>query len=235
LDLICRKLDLRPGERFLDVGCGWGALVRHAAIGYGAEATGCTLSRAQYEYSTARAGSRVNVLDCDYEDVSGRFDKIASVGMFEHVGRRGAARYFRKLAGMLEPRGLLLHHSIARPEGLRDDAASLFVRRYIFPGGQLIHLHEMIRAAEEAGLETLDVESLRPHYALTCRLWEQRLSARREEALRLVDEPTFRAWRVWLAACSLDFEAGVNSVYQVLFNRRGAPRDHLTREALYSR
>ena len=112
---------------------------------------------------------------------------------------------------------------------MREDAASLFVRRYIFPGGQIIHLHEMIRAAEEAGLETLDVENLRPHYALTCRLWEQRLAAHREAALRLVDERTYRAWRVWLAASSLNFEAGFNSVYQVLLSKRGVSHRRISR------
>ena len=153
-----------------------------------AEATGCTLSHAQHAYAVARLDGRAHVLECDYRDLAGRYDKIASVGMFEHVGRRGASQYFRKMADLLAPDGLYLHHAIARPQGVREDAANLFVRRYIFPGGQFIHLHEMIRAAEEAGFEVLDVENLRPHYALTCRLWEQRLAARREAALRLVDE-----------------------------------------------
>jgi cyclopropane-fatty-acyl-phospholipid synthase len=220
LNLICRKLDLHRGERFLDVGCGWGALVEHAAARYGVEATGCTLSRAQHGYAAARLTGRVRVLDCDYRDLDGSYDKIASVGMFEHVGRRRAPQYFRKMAELVAPDGLYLHHAIACPQGLRDDAASLFVRRHIFPGGEIIHLHEMIRAAEEAGFEALDVESLRPHYARTCRLWEQRLRTHREAALRLVDERTFRAWRVWLAASSLSFEDGLKNVYQILLARR---------------
>jgi cyclopropane-fatty-acyl-phospholipid synthase len=224
LDLICRKLDLRPGERFLDIGCGWGALVEHAAAGYAADATGCTLSHAQHAYAVARLDGRAHVLECDYRDLAGRYDKIASVGMFEHVGRRGAARYFRIMADLLAPDGLYLHHAIARSQGAGEDAANLFVRRYIFPGGQFIHLHEMIRAAEESGFEVLDVENLRPHYALTCRLWEQRLSARREDALRLVDVETYRAWRIWLAASSLSFEDGFNSVCQVLLGKRGSRR-----------
>ena len=232
LNHICRKLDLQPGDRFLDVGCGWGALIQHAANEYGAVATGCTLSHAQHDYA-ARLDGRARVVECDYRALTGRYDKIASVGMFEHVGHRGAAQYFRKVADLLEPDGLFLHHAIARPEGVSDDAASLFVRRYIFPGGQLIHLHEMLREAERAGLETIDVEDLRPHYALTCRLWEQRLAARREAALRLVDERTFRAWRLWLAASSLNFEVGAGSVYQVLLGKRGAPRRYLTRDNMY--
>jgi cyclopropane-fatty-acyl-phospholipid synthase len=174
------------------------------------------------------------VLKCDYRHLTGRYDKIASVGMFEHVGRRRAPQYFRKMAELLTPDGLFLNHAIARSEGSGDDAASLFLRRYIFPGGALIRLSETIRAAEDAGLEALDVENLRPHYALTCRLWEHRLAARREEALRLVDERTFRAWRIYLAAAALGYEEGQDSVYQVLLSRRGAPRRQLTRESMYA-
>lgn len=234
LSHICRKLDLHPGERFLDVGCGWGALVRHAAVQYGAVATGCTLSRAQYAYAIAGLDSGAQFLECDYRNLDGRYDKIASVGMFEHVGRRRAHGYFRKMADLLAPNGLFLNHAIARAQGVRDDAASLFVSRYIFPGGQLIHLWETIRAAEASGFEVLDVENLRPHYALTCRRWGQRLTANRDAALRLVDEPTFRAWRIWLAASALSFEDGLNSVYQVLMSKRGAPRRRLERENMYS-
>lgn len=234
LNHICRKLDLQPGERFLDVGCGWGALIELAAAQYGVEATGCTLSHAQYNYAAARFEGRAHVLGCDYRDLAACYDKIASVGMFEHVGRRRAPQYFRKMADLLAPGGLFLNHAIARPEGVQDDSASLFLRRHIFPGGEFLHLGETIRAAEDAGFEVLDVENLRPHYALTCRHWGQRLAAQREAALRYVDEQTFRAWRVWLAASSLSFEDGLNSVYQVLLCKRGAPRRRLTRENIDS-
>jgi cyclopropane-fatty-acyl-phospholipid synthase len=235
LDHICRKLDVRPGERFLDIGCGWGALLAHAAGRYGAVATGCTLSQAQYEFTCARLEGRARVLELDYRDLTGRYDKIASVGMFEHVGLRRASQYFRQMAALLKPDGLFLNHAIARPQGVEDDAGSLFVRRQIFPGGQLIHLSETIREAENAGFEVLDVENLRPHYARTCRLWQERLTANREAALRVADEPTFRAWRLWLAACSLSFEEGVSSVYQVLMAKRGSARRPLTREYMYGR
>lgn len=234
LDHICRKLDLQPGERFLDIGCGWGALLAHAASRYGAAATGCTLSRAQCQYAQAQIGGRARILGQDYRDLTGRYDKIASVGMFEHVGRRRASRYFHKMADLLSPEGLFLNHAIARPQGVKDDAASLFVRRQIFPGGELIHLCEAIREAEDAGFEVLDVENLRPHYARTCRLWGEQLAGNREAALRLVDEATFRAWRIWLAASSLSFEEGLDSVYQVLMAKRGSPRRKLTREYMYS-
>ena len=233
LDHICRKLDIQPRERFLDIGCGWGALVEHAAGCYGAEATGCTLSLAQFEHASGHRSGHVRILEQDYRDLSGRFDKIASVGMFEHVGRRRASEYFRKMAELLEPGGLFLNHAIARPETVGDDAASLFVRRRIFPGGALIHLGETIRMAEEAGFEVLDVENLRPHYARTCRLWEQRLAAQRDAALQLVDERTFRAWRIWLAASSVSFEEGFSSIYQILMAKHGAPRRRLTREYMY--
>ncbi len=233
LDHICRKLDLRPGEQFLDIGCGWGALVEHAARAYGAEATGCTISRAQYEHASALGRRGMHIREQDYRELSGRFQKIASVGMFEHVGLRRAPGYFRRITRLLAPGGLFLNHAIARAEGVRDDAASLFVRRRIFPGGQLIHLHETIRAAEEAGLEVLDVENLQPHYARTCQLWEQRLTAQRAAARQLVDEATLRAWRIWLAASALSFEEGFLSIYQVLLAHRSARRVHWTRDYLY--
>jgi len=232
LDRICRKLDLQPGDRFLDVGCGWGALVEHAAIRYAAKAVGCTLSHAQYSYAATRLDGRARVLEGDYRDLGGNYDKIASVGMFEHVGRRRAQGYFRKLAELLTPDGLYLHHAIARAQGVRDDAASLFMRRYIFPGGQLIHLYEMIRAAEDAGFEVLDVENLRRHYALTCRVWEQRLAANAAAAVPLVGEPAYRAWRIWLAGSALSFEEGFSSVYQVLFGKRSSSRCQLVRDDL---
>jgi cyclopropane-fatty-acyl-phospholipid synthase len=234
LNLICRKLDLQPGDRFLDVGCGWGALIGHAASQYGVAATGCTLSRAQYDYAVAGLKGRAQVFECDYRNLGGSYDKIASVGMFEHVGRRRAREYFRKMADLLAPNGLFLNHAIARAQGVEDDAASLFVRRHIFPGGQLIHLWEMIRAAEDSGFEVLDVENLRRHYALTCRQWEERLVANRDAALALIDEPTFRAWRIWLAASALSFEDGLNGVYQVLMSKRGVAPRRLTREHVYS-
>jgi cyclopropane-fatty-acyl-phospholipid synthase len=233
LDHVCRKLDLQAGDRFLDIGCGWGALAEHAAARYSVEATGCTVSLKQLAYASAHSQGHVRILGRDYRDVCGCFDKIASIGMFEHVGRRRAPAYFRKVAELMAPGGLFLNHAIARPEGVCDDAASLFVRRQIFPGAELIHLHDVIRTAEQTGWDVLDVENLRPHYALTCRRWEQRLAAQREAALKLVDESTFRAWRLWLAASALSFEQGSSSVYQLLLTRPVASRWRLTREYMY--
>jgi cyclopropane-fatty-acyl-phospholipid synthase len=240
LDHICRKLMLREGERFLDIGAGWGGLLLWAAERYGVRAHGITLSRNQHahvnrliEARGLRARVRMELLDYRVLPEDEPYDKIASVGMFEHVGLRRAPEYFRKISQLLRPKGLFLNHAIARPEGVSDDAASLFVRKRIFPGGELIHLHETIRAAEQAGFEVLDVENLRPHYARTCRLWEQRLAAERDAALGLVDEATFRAWRIWLAASSLSFEEGFNSIYQVLMAWRGQARANWTREYIY--
>ena len=234
LDHICLKLDLTRGERFLDLGCGWGALAKHAAAGYGVRATGCTNSRAQFEFASRHADGQVRILEQDYRDLSGCFDKISSVGMFEHVGRRRAPQYFRKVATLLAPGGLFLNHTIARPQGAGDDAASLFVRRQIFPGGELMHLQEIVGAAEEAGFEVLDVENLRPHYARTCRWWEQTLAANHEPARRFVDERTYRAWRLWLAASAVSFEDGFTSIYQILLSRRGSHSRRLTRDYMYA-
>lgn len=176
LDYICHKLDLRTGDLFLDVGCGWGALLIHAAERFGASTVGCTLSAQQLAYARAAAAhrglqGRVLVEDLDYRDVPGPFDKIASVGMYEHVGRRRLGRYFETLARLLEADGLLLNHGIARPEDARDDGSTVFLQRHVFPGGELPKLGDIVRSAERSGLEVLDVENLRPHYALTCAAW----------------------------------------------------------------
>lgn len=234
LDHICRKLDLAPGDRLLDIGCGWGALIGYAAEHFGAVATGCTLSRAQYEFASARLGNHAVVLDCDYRTVRGSFDKIVSVGMFEHVGPRRAVEYFRKIATLLTAGGLMLNHAIARCRGVEDDAATHFVRRRVFPGGRLTELDRTIRAAEECGLEVLDVENLRPHYARTCRLWRERLEAHELEALRFVDKGTYRTWRLWLAGSALNFEEGASGIYQILLSRRAATRRRWTRDYIYS-
>jgi cyclopropane-fatty-acyl-phospholipid synthase len=221
LDRICRKLDLQPGHRFLDVGCGWGALVRHAAEAYRAEAIGCTLSRQQAAYARHSAAARI--LECDYRDLDGPFDRIASVGMFEHVGRRRLRGYFEKIHSLLAPDGLFLNHGIMRPQHVTDDGTSVFLRRRVFPGGELPHLADVIRAAELAGFEVVDVENLRPHYALTCRAWVKRLEERQEQCVRLVGVETFRTWRLFLAASAVSFEDGQTDVYQVLGARRDCP------------
>jgi len=234
LDHICRKLDLQPGERFLDIGCGWGALLAHAAGRYGATATGCTISQAQYEFACARLEGRARVLELDYRDLTGHCDKIASVGMFEHVGRAQLEQYFRKIYSLLTPNGLFLNHGITRPSSVPVGAETMFLARKVFPGSQIVRLDEVIRAAEAAGFEVLDVENLYRHYARTTRLWTERLTANREECLRVVDEETWRTWRLYLAGCSIAFENGDLGLHQVLFAKRGASHAApMTREYMY--
>ena len=235
LDHICRKLEVRPGARFLDVGSGWGALVLRAAERFGADATGCTLSDRQYDESLQRrdaspAAARVSFLHRDYRELNGRFDAIASVGMFEHVGRHRLHGYFRQIASLLEPEGKFLNHGIVRAAGMADDPSTRFIQQRVFPGGELTTLEHVLQEAERAGMEPVDVENLRPHYALTCRRWVQRLEEQRDACVRLVGEETYRTWRLYLAGSAMNFEDGNLGVYQVLFARRGAPRRQLTRE-----
>jgi cyclopropane-fatty-acyl-phospholipid synthase len=239
LDHICRKLDLRPGDAFLDIGCGWGALVARAAERYGVEATGCTLSMAQYKGATElladrRLDSRAHIEPRDYRDLTGRFDKIASVGMIEHVGRARLGEYFRTVAARLDDSGLFLNHGIVRPAGVREDAATYFLQRRVFPGSELPHLSHMLDMAAAAGFEVLDVENLRPHYALTCRAWVARLQANRAACLATVDEATYRTWLLYLAGSAINFTRGLSDVYQVLLAKRSpAQVRYLTRRYQY--
>ncbi len=228
LDLICRKLELRPGDRFLDVGCGWGALVARAAEAYGAHATGCTLSRRQFDAASSMiaglgAGVQASILYLDYRDLQASFDKIASVGMFEHVGVRRLGEYFRQMEALLRHDGRFLNHGLARPESVRPGVAWRFVQREVFPGGDLPPLSGVIHQAEQAGFEVLDVENLRPHYALTCRAWVERLQARQDVCLRLVPARVYRTWLLYLAASAANFEDGFTDVYQILMAKRRCP------------
>jgi len=239
LDHICRKLDLHEGDKFLDVGCGWGGLVLHAAEQFGASSTGCTLSKRQFAYALNLAqgsphAGRIMILDADYRDLTGRFDKIASVGMFEHVGRRRLGSYFRKVASLLDTNGLFLNHGIMRPQSVSDDAETLFLGKRVFPGGELAHLSDVVRIAESAGLEVLDVENLRPHYALTCREWVRRLQQNPAACLGCVGNVRYRTWLLYLAASAYSFERGQTDVYQVLMAKRASrQRTHLTRDYIY--
>lgn len=225
LDLICRKLDVRRGESFLDVGCGWGALVMHAAERHGASAVGCTVSSQQFEFATAEVVSRhltdrVVVANCDYRTVTGEFDKIASIGMYEHVGRRRMEEYFGTLAQRLKPNGLLLNSGVARPAAAEDDDTTLFLERFVFPGAELPYLADVIAAAEQVGLEVLDVDNMRRHYALTCAAWVSRLQAHRDACLALVDAATYRTWLLYLAGAAASFERADIELYQILFKKR---------------
>jgi cyclopropane-fatty-acyl-phospholipid synthase len=240
LDHICRKLDLRPEESFLDIGCGWGALVIRGAEKYGAVATGCTLSLQQEFFASKTVleknlEGRAAVHECDYRKLHGRFNKIASVGMFEHVGRKRLQDYFRKVFDLLNDDGLFLNHGIVRPEGTADGPETLFLKRRVFPGGELATLASVVREAERSGFEVLDVENLRPHYALTCRHWVERLRQNATECLNHVDRETYRTWLLYLAGSALSFETGATDLYQVLMaKRRTAQNRHLTRDYIYA-
>lgn len=241
LDLVCRKLDLHAGESFLDIGCGWGALVTWAVERYGARAVGCTLSRRQHEAGVRLIGERgladrASVELTDYRDVAGKFAKVTSIGMVEHVGRTRLPEYFRTIAMRLQDSGLLLNHGIVRPSSVRGDSSGQFLQRRVFPGGELASLPEMIRAAEQAGFEVLDVENLRPHYALTCQAWVERLQKNSEACTALVGTETYRTWLLYLAASACGFLQGTTEVHQILLAKRGsAHARHLTRRHMIQR
>ena len=239
LDHICRKLRVQNGDRFLDVGCGWGALVIHAAQSFGAIASGCTLSNRQAEHAAERVrqerlGAAASIHEMDYRDVRGEFDRIASVGMFEHVGRAQLETYFRKIYSLLARDGLFLNHGITRPASVQSDASSMFIARKVFPGGEIVRLEDVVRAAEGAGFEVQDVENLRRHYALTCRAWVERLDARREACVELVGEESWRTWKLYLAGSAVAFEGGGLGLHQVLLSRKGNSRaTPMTRDYMY--
>ena len=229
LEMICRKLRLSPGQTFLDIGCGWGGLVCYAAEKYGVKAHGITLSDAQLEIARARIREkgledRVTVEIKDYADLTGAFDKIASIGMCEHIGLANIPLYLSKVKSLLAPSGLFLNHAISRRAKKKrwrssERAERRAIMKYIFPGGELDDIGGTIQAMEFCGLEVHDVECWRPHYALTTRHWCERLTARREEAVKLVGEETYRIWAAYLAGCSLGFMRGSIRIYQTLVSR----------------
>ena len=233
LDHVCRKLRLQPGDRFLDIGCGWGALVTWAAERYGVQATGITLSENQHALANERiraAGlaDRCRVLLQDYRDVPGEgvYDKISSIGMFEHVGLKNLALYFGAIHRLLCDGGIALNHGLtsvdteSRTVGL---GAGDFVEKYVFPHGELPHVSLLLREMSAAGLETMDVETLRLHYARTLALWSGRLEANRDRARELAGEKRLRIWRVYLAGCAHAFERRWVTVNQVLAVKTADP------------
>lgn len=232
LDHICRKLRLAPGDRFLDVGCGWGALLLHAAEHYGVDATGITLSMnqcAHVERAIAARGlaGRVRVELRDYADLPDEpaYDKIASIGMFEHVGLHRFGTYFGKLRSLLRPGGFVLNHGITHnPRGADSLGSGIgaFVDEYVFPGGELAHVSTVLAAMADAGLEAIDAEALREHYAKTLWHWLERLEAGADAARREVGEERYRVWRIYLAGSAHAFERGWLSLWQVL---AGRPRE----------
>ncbi|HUN78286.1 MAG TPA: cyclopropane-fatty-acyl-phospholipid synthase family protein [Solirubrobacteraceae bacterium] len=225
-ELICRKLALREGERVLDVGCGWGSFVIHAARRHGVRAVGITLSPAQAEEArrrVAQAGlsDRVEIRLADYRDLGAegeRYEAIASIGMVEHVGASQIDLYARQLAGLLEPGGRLLNHGIAR---LRhgDPEAGPFSERYVFPDAAPLHVSRVTLALERAGIEPLHVEGLREDYAQTLTHWIERLDANQARAEELAGGERVRVWRLYLRAARNGFRTGFTSIFQVLGQR----------------
>jgi len=241
LDYICRKLRLRAGERLLDIGCGWGGLIVHAAAHYGVEAVGITLSVPQAEMARKRLhelglNDRCRVEVADYRDLehNQQYDKIVSVGMFEHVGERLLPEYFRRAWDLLRPGGVFLNHGIVYSATYHRHGPS-FTDRYVFPDGELVPISTSLRAAELSSFEVRDVESLREHYALTLHHWVRRLEAHAEQARRITDDAVYRTWRLYMAGAAHSFRSGRLNIYQTLLakpsqGRSGLP---LTREDWY--
>jgi len=247
LEHICRKLQLKPGERFLDIGCGWGALIIWAARHYKVKSVGITLSEEQHALATQRI-KELGLEDCcearlmDYRDVPQYeiFDKIASVGMFEHVGKKNLPVYFRKIYDLLKPGGVVMNHGITT-NSLQDGALGSdigkFVDEYVFPGGELVHVSRVVREMASQGLESWDAESLRPHYAKTLWHWVSRLESNSRRAIELVGEKRYRVWRIYMAGSAHAFDRGWISIFQILGAKPlkdGSLPYPLTREHVYA-
>jgi cyclopropane-fatty-acyl-phospholipid synthase len=264
LDHICRKLMLKPGERFLDIGAGWGGLLMWAAENYGVNATGITLSKNQHAHvqrliEDKRLQGRVRMELRDYRELgeSEGFDKIASVGMFEHVGQANMPAYFGKIHRLLKPGGLVMNHGITSGgihPGHMGAGMGEFIEKYIFPGGEVLHISHVLKETAQAGLEMVDIENLRPHYARTLWAWSDALEARLEEAQRVLattghmDDAAkvLRAYRLYLAGSAMIFEQGWIGLHQILATRpdgqlqtgalRGAQSAYpFNREYMYAR
>jgi cyclopropane-fatty-acyl-phospholipid synthase len=229
IDHILAKIALQPGHTLLDIGCGWGALLIRAAQRFGVRCVGVTLSPSQATLArerVAQAGLQhlVEIRVEDYRDLQGQFDRITSVGMFEHVGARGLPEYFSKLNALLAPDGVVMNHGITTshpgeqevPHGGGD-----FIDRYVFPDGELVHVGSVLKAMQQGGLEVRDVENLRRHYARTCALWTDNFEANAEQIRSTLDERKFRIWHVYLAGCSYAFAHDWISLYQVVCGKAG--------------
>ncbi|MFI5373657.1 MAG: class I SAM-dependent methyltransferase [Candidatus Rokuibacteriota bacterium] len=244
LDLVCRKLRLKAGERVLDIGCGWGGFSIWAAQHYGVEAHGVTLSREQAEWATARIKREGLEGRClvEYRDVrdlpeDARYDKIAAIGIIEHVGIPNYPSFFGRVKQMLNDGGLYLNHGIHHEFHWQETSQSDFLYRYVFPNGDLSGVTQTLTEMERAGWELLDLENLRLHYARTCRHWAERLKARADEAREIVGEQVYRTWLLYLTCSSAAFTNGSIGLYQVLMQKqwdqtRGP--DPTIREGIYA-
>ena len=229
IDHILTKIGLQPGQTLLDIGCGWGALVIRAAQRFGARCVGVTLSERQFELArerVAQAGlqDRIEIRLQDYRDVDGQFERITSVGMFEHVGVQHLPEYFGRINKLLAPGGVVMNHGITTTDVDQRNSpygGGDFIDKYVFPHGELAHLSTVIRTMQEGGLEVRDVENLRRHYARTCALWTENFERNAEHIRQTADPKTFRIWHVYLAGCAYAFAHDWISLYQIVCGKAG--------------
>jgi cyclopropane-fatty-acyl-phospholipid synthase len=243
-DHICRKIGLRPGDQLLDIGCGWGGLIMHAARHFQVRAEGITLSSEQCRLAQDRIkreglGEQVTVRLLDYRELpeTGLYDAITSVGMVEHVGRERLPEYFRKIFSLLRPGGLFMNHGIGLGPVAMPGETGSFIRNHVFPDSELIFAGDMLNTAGKEGWEVRDVENLREHYTLTLRHWVRRLEQNQKEARRLVGECAYRTWRLYMAGCAHNFCVGRLGLYQTLLAKispNGVSRAPVTRNEWYT-
>lgn len=235
IDHILTKIQLRPGDTLLDIGCGWGALVLRAAEKFGARCVGITLSRNQHALATERVraaglADQIEIRLQDYREVSGQFDRVTSVGMFEHVGRKQLPKYFTKIHDLLKDDGIAMNHGITATDPDEKDTnfgGGEFLDKYVFPNGELPHISRALHDMQEGGLEVLDVENLRRHYARTLATWADNFEENTPSIQPLVDAEQYRVWRLYLAGCAYAFQQDQISIYQVLCHKAGRSADTL--------
>ncbi|MBS1169737.1 MAG: cfa2 [Burkholderiaceae bacterium] len=244
IDHILTKIRVQPGQKLLDIGCGWGALVIRAAQKFGANCVGITLSQRQFDLATERVkqaglSDKIEIRLQDYRDVSGQFDRITSVGMFEHVGRNHLAAYFSKINSLLTDDGIVMNHGITSSDAEGRDTpygGGEFIDKYVFPHGELPHIGMVLKTMQEGGLEAHDIENLRFHYARTCALWADNFETNTAEVRKMIDDKRYRIWRVYLAGCSYAFTNDLISLYQVVCTKAGLHQPLLptSRRYIYS-
>lgn len=229
IDHILTKIRLQPGQTLLDIGCGWGALVLRAAQQFGAQCVGITLSEKQFELATQRVRAaglekQIEIRLMDYRDMTGQFDRITSVGMFEHVGLQHLPEYFARIGNLLKDDGLVMNHGITSTDpgsGETPYGGGEFIERYVFPHGELPHVSLVLRSMQQAGLECFDLENLRRHYAHTCAIWADNFEQHATQIKQLAGEKRYRIWRLYLAGCAYAFEHDQIALYQVVCGKAG--------------